>query len=254
MSIKDFLEVAETAGQIILENGGEVYRVEETIAIICKAYGVHVVESFVTPSVIMISLKDEDGNPTTFIKRIKKSTIDMSKIHNVNELSRKISNKSISLDEVKKELVKIKDGTKYKYLTQIISGGVVAGCFTALFGGKFLDFVLSIVIGCIIKVLLKKCDELQLNDFFTNILGGALASFIALFSSLFMNIDSNVIIIGSIMLLVPGLTITNAIRDTIAGDLYSGISRVIESFFVALGIALGSVIIFSIFYYVEGVI
>ncbi|MCM1990816.1 threonine/serine ThrE exporter family protein [Oceanirhabdus seepicola] len=254
MSIKDILEVAETAGQIILENGGEVYRVEETITIICKAYDVHVVESFVTPSVIMISLKDEDGNPTTFIKRIKKRTIDLSKIHNVNELSRKISNKSASLEEVKKELVKIKHGTNYKYFTQILAGGVVAGCFTGLFGGKSLDFVISIIIGCIIKVLLKKCDELQLNDFFTNILGGALASFIALFSSLFINIESNVIIIGSIMLLVPGLTITNGVRDTIAGDFYSGISRVMEALFVALGIALGSVIIFSLFYYVKGVI
>ncbi len=254
MSIKDILEVAETAGQIILENGGEVYRVEETIEIICKAYGVHVVESFVTPSVIMISLKDEDGNPTTFIKRIKNRTIDMNKIHNVNELSRKISSNSASLEYVKKELVKIKNGMKYKYPTQILSAGIVAGCFTSLFGGNILEFFISTIIGCITKVLLKKCGELQLNDFFTNILGGALASFIALFSSLFMNIESNVIIIGSIMLLVPGLTITNGIRDTIAGDFYSGISRVIEALFVALGIALGSVIIFTIFYYVKGVI
>ncbi|WBW99563.1 threonine/serine ThrE exporter family protein [Oceanirhabdus sp. W0125-5] len=254
MSIKDILEVAETAGQIILENGGEVYRVEETIAIICKSYGVDIVESFVTPSVIMISLKDDKGNPTTFIKRIKKRTVDMNKIHNVNELSRKISSNSASLEYVKEELKKIKQGNKYKYPSHIIAGGAITGCFTGLFGGNYLEFILSFIIGCIITVLLKKCDKLQLNDFFTNILGGALATFIALFSSLFMNIESNVIIIGSIMLLVPGLTITNGIRDTIAGDFYSGISRVIEALFVAIGIVLGSVIIFSLFYYVKGVI
>lgn len=255
MPVKDILDVAQTAGQIILENGGEVYRVEETMSIICRSYGIQIVESFVTPSVIMISLKDHEDNPITFIKRIKKRTIDMHKIHDINELSRRISSEKPSLEQVKSELKRIQTEIHYKWSTQIIATGSTTGCFTLLFGGKPLDFLFSFFIGASMKLLLKNADKLKMNDFFTNIIGGAFASIIALFATLLLpDLNSDLIIIGSIMILVPGLTITNGIRDTIAGDFYSGIARVLESVFVALGISLGSVIAFSVFYQIKEVL
>lgn len=247
MDIKKIVQVAQEAGKIILENGGEVYRVEETITRICNAYGLKIVESFATPSVIMISVTDDHGESFTLIKRIKVRNVNLEKVNKVNELSRNIKTKSLSLDYVKKQLKNINLVARYKTKTTILSSGLISGCFTVIFGGDGNDFIVSFLIGALVRLLSLILGNIKLNDFFINIMGGGLASILAL-SALKIGLAKNLdeVIIGSIMLLVPGLTITNALRDTIAGDLVSGISRTIEAFFAAIAIATGSAIIFKL--------
>lgn len=251
--INRILNIAETAGKIILENGGEVYRVEETIAIICSTYSINVVESFVTPSVVMISIKDKDGNPITFIKRIKNRTINFKKIDKVNSLSRKIFKEKPPLETIEKELADIDQTDAYSDKKVIFFSGVITGCFTIIFGGAIPDFIVSFILGCVIRLTVMSLSKIEMNDFFVNILGGGLATFVALMCSLIgLTQNTNEIIIGSIMLLVPGLSITNGLRDTIAGDLFSGITRTIEAVFVAIAIALGSAIIFQLYFFIFG--
>ena len=81
MEINKILHVATFAGQIILESGGETYRVEDTIGRFCAAFGIQFAESFVTPTGIMVSVSDENSYTTTLVKRVKTRTIDLQKIH-----------------------------------------------------------------------------------------------------------------------------------------------------------------------------
>lgn len=235
------IHIAAEAGRIILQNGGETYRVEETILKICYAFKVKQADSYVTPTGIMISLTDNKGETISLVKRINRRTVNLEKIAQVNDLSRALSNKSFTLDYVEKRLKEIDTSKVYSDKLLILASAFSAGFFTLLFGGSFRDFFVSIVIGVVIKLLSLALNNIQINEFFINSLGGAVAALIALLS-VYLNIGQNEdkIIIGSIMLLVPGLTITNAIRDTIAGDLVSGISRAIEAIFVAVAIAIGS--------------
>ena len=113
MDFDKVLHIATFAGRIILESGGETYRVEETICRICAAYGVRYAESFVTPTGIMVSVYDENNYTTTLVKRVTNRTVDLQKIHLVNELSRKLYTEKYSLDEV---LEKYK-GHKFHYAT-----------------------------------------------------------------------------------------------------------------------------------------
>lgn len=251
--INRILNIAETAGKIILENGGEVYRVEETIAIICSTYSINIVESFVTPSVVMISIKDKEGNPITFIKRIKNRTVNFRKIDRVNSLSRKIFKKKPPLETIEKELANIDETDAYSDKKVILFSGIIASCFTIIFGGAIPDLIVSLILGCVIRITVMSLSKIEMNDFFVNILGGGIATLVALMSS-FIGIteNPNPIIIGSIMLLVPGLAITNGLRDTIAGDLFSGITRTIEALFVAIAIALGSAVVFQLYFFIFG--
>ncbi|MBL4935132.1 threonine/serine exporter family protein [Clostridium sp. YIM B02515] len=241
------IHLAAYAGKIILENGGETYRVEETIIRICDAYGLKDAESYVTPTGIMISAVDTTGNTISLIKRIKSRTVNLEKISYVNDLSRSIKQKNLSIDIVKDELNKINNLSRYGLKTTLFFSSISAGFFTLLFGGNIYDFIISFFIGMIIKYISIKLSRININEFFINVLGGAIAALIALIA-VELNLANNVdkIIIGSIMLLVPGLAITNAIRDTIAGDLVSGISRALEAFLIAVAIAVGSGIILKL--------
>lgn len=241
MNTNAIMQVAATAGKIILENGGETYRVEETIIRICNAYGLLNCESFVTPTGIMISAVDSSGDISSLVKRITKRTVNLEKISMVNDLSRNIKAKNLTVSFVDEELNRICKLDRYSTRVTLLGGALVAGFFTLLFGGSFRDFLVSFATGIIIKIFSTLLSSIEINEFFINALGGAIASVLALLSvnfGLADNVDK--IVIGSIMLLVPGLAITNAIRDTIAGDLVAGLSRGAEAFLIAVAIAVGS--------------
>lgn len=241
MSANRIIHIAADAGKIILENGGETYRVEETMSRICNAFGISLAESFVTPTGIMISVTTDCDQTITIVKRIKSRTVDLEKIAKVNDLSRNIKSQGLTLDQVKVELNTINTTKRYSDKTLILFSCITVSFFTLMFGGDFHDFCVSFIIGGLIKILTLALSKVNLNDFFINVLGGALAALLALLSVNF-NLATHVdkITIGSIMLLVPGLSITNAIRDTIAGDLLAGISRALEAFLIAVAIAAGS--------------
>jgi uncharacterized membrane protein YjjP (DUF1212 family) len=253
MDMNRIIHIACEAGKIILENGGETYRAEETMTRICSAYNINNSESNVTPTVIMISATNNFGQTITLIRRVKNRTIDLHKIIQVNDLSRAIKIKGITLEKIESKLADIKETKRYSNLTNIFASCLVAGFFTLVFGGNYFDFIISLIVGAIIKAVTIFLSSLNSGDFFINIVGGAISALIALISaSFFPVLHVNTIIIGSIMLLVPGIAIVNAIRDTISGDLISGMSRTLEAFIIAVAIAIGSGIIIKIWFSIFG--
>jgi len=247
MRIDDIIHIATDAGKIILENGGETYRVEQTITMICTSYGIPLTESFVTPTGIMVSITNKENQTVSLIKRVHIRTVNLNKVSMINNLSRKLVSNPLSLAEIRKEINYINNLPSYSNNATTFFSACTAGFFTLIFGGNYKDFFVAFIIGALINCLSIFLDKLEVNSFLKYMLGGALAAFLALVAT-FLGIVGNMdtIIIGSIMLLVPGIAITNAIRDTIAGDLVSGISRSVEALFIAIAIAAGASIIFKI--------
>lgn len=249
MDIDSIIHVAAEAGRIILENGGETYRVEDTIIRICNMYNINDVDSFVLPTGIMISATDEYSQTISLVKRIKYRTVNLEKIALVNDVSRNIKTRGYTIEQLIYELSKIDSLKKYSDNLIIISSCFAAGFFTLLFGGNFYDFLVSLFIGFLIKKTSIFLQKSKINDFFIYIVGGMIAALCAITIAPFVkstHIDK--IIIGSIMLLVPGLAITNAIRDTISGDIVAGISRAVEAFLIAVAIAMGSGLILKLWF------
>jgi uncharacterized membrane protein YjjP (DUF1212 family) len=253
MDTNKIIHLAAKAGKLMLENGGETYRVEETIDRICNAYGLHEAESFVTTTGIMLSVTDRYGQTTSIVRRIKVRKVDLEKVSRLNDLSRNIKARGLTSDEVFNELHRIDEIKKYSTGTIVTFSSLGAAFFTLLFGGNIYDFIISFFVGGIIKWCSIKLANINVNEFFINTLGGAMAATLAIIAVHFkLGFHVDKIIIGSIMLLVPGLAITNAIRDTISGDLLAGISRAVEAFLIAIAIAVGSGIVLRLWYIYYG--
>lgn len=247
MDLNKLLNISTLAGKIMLESGAETYRVEETIVRIGLSFGVDDAESFVTPTGIITSLT-KDSTTVTLVRRITSRGVDLNKIDLINNLSRQVQAQSMTIDELNTELINISQSDRYSAALTLFSSCVAAGCFALMFGGNIKDFFAAFIIGACIKIVSAVCQKLDINSFFINSLGGGLCAILAIIL-MKLNICANLdkTIIGSIMLLVPGLTITNAIRDTIAGDLLSGITKAAEAFLVAISIAVGTGAILSLF-------
>lgn len=250
--VKKLIILATLAGRIMLKNGAETYRVEDTVIRICKSRkNIQYVDAFVIPTGIFISLEFK-GELMSYIKRIKTLSINLNRIDLVNEFSRTFVNSEMSIDDGIEELKKINKINTYSVLAKTTFGSLAAAFFCILYKGTTLDFMASFIVSFLVLSILNLISKFELTFFVNNFFGAILASIFSYFT-IKLGIGENIdkIIIGSIMCLVPGVAITNAIRDTMSGDFLSGLSRGMEAVFSALAIALGVGIILN--FYLKGV-
>lgn len=241
VNISNLLKVIKLSSQIIIENGGETYRAEETIKFICKSFDVKEVESIATPTgfYVTISVNGDDNN--TFVKRIRKRTIDLQKINDVNNISRNLSQHLLTLKEALEELEQINKRTDTKEKYSILYAGLSSAFFTVMFGGQLFEFFTALFTGILVGAVSRRFEKLQSYEFFSSIFSGLIIAYIAISVTFFTKMGNyNHIIVGCMMPLLPGLAMTNAIRDTIRGDLISGIVRATEALLVASSLAAGT--------------
>lgn len=247
-NIHNVMRLAVDIGQTILESGGETYRVEEAITIVCSSYGYPATQAYVVPTGIMTTVVDSEGKPTSVVRRIRTRSTHFERLAAMNELIVEVQHGSESLDSVRTKLKFILGKPQRSYLTMALAAGTMTGFFTLFFSGTPADFFPAFFVGATGKMISAHFSKLNINEFFINIVCGAYivsqSHLLALIApSVF---HGNKIATGSIMLLVPGLAITNAVRDSIAGDLLAGGARAIEASLIATAIAFGGGIAFQI--------
>lgn len=248
------LSIASLAGRIILENGGEVYRAEDTVIRICESReNIRSVDAFSTPTAIFISLNFQ-GEIITNLKRTKTSSINLHKISRANEFSRNfVGNPDLDLDQAYGILQNIQEEAPPSSRKKILSGMIASIAFCIIFGGGFREAVATLISSFFMLFTLEKLKVYQLTFFINTFIGALVASLFTLLT-VKLNIPTNIdsVIIGSIMCLAPGVAITNSLRDTFRGDIVSGLTRMMEAVVTALAIAMGVGLVLNI--YIKGMI
>lgn len=131
-NVREIMSIAMLAGEILLRNGAETYRVEETIEHIGKACGVTRVEAFVIPTGIIVTIQTEQEELTR-CSRMKERTINLSRITKVNELSRRLSEQRITLEQARSLLERIaQERTGFNLVILIAASGVVGASYAIL--------------------------------------------------------------------------------------------------------------------------
>jgi len=234
------LRVSAEAGRVVLESGGETYRAEDIIGAMAGSLGALDAESYATLTGLMASCTDETGRSRAIIKRIRKRQMNLERIALVSALARDAVSGKLGLDEAERGLCEIETVGAYPAPWPAVGAALITGFFCLLFGGAWNDALVAAAIGLAMGRITSWFGGMRLSDFFINIVGGAFAATVAMIaSSLGLCAQRDTVIIGAIMLLVPGFMIVNAIRDTIAGDLVAGMARLADAFISATGISIG---------------
>ncbi len=234
------MHIACKAGKILLESGAETYRVEDTMVKICEAYGAKEAHSFVLPTGIFLSLT-QDGETYTQVVRVKNRAVDLNKIERINALSRDAHEQRITQEQFLLSLKEIREITPYPMYLQILLSGLCGAGFVFFYRGTPMDAVVAFISTILVKLVVSTLEKYGLINFLSNAVGGAVATVCAMaILSMGIGTNLNIIISSTIMILVPGVAITNAIRDSIAGDLVSGITKAVEAMIIAVSIALGT--------------
>lgn len=237
--VKRLVLLATMAGKIMIQNGAETYRVEDTIERICESQDIRYADAFVLPTGIFVSLEYDD-DMFTYFSRVNSTQIDLDKIDLVNDFSREFVKGDISINEGIRMLKQINKTPNYNNITKVFSGAFSSACFSVIFGGGKFDFIASFLISLITIIILKKLEKYKMTFFLNNFVGSMLVTILTLvFLKVGIGENMDTVIIGSIMFMLPGVAITNAMRDTMSGDFTSGLSRALEAIFSALAIAFG---------------
>ena len=232
------LYLATQAGKCLLESGAETYRVEDTICRICMSLKMEHAESICLPTGIYVTAT-LDGKSYTNISRISNRSTNLNKVDQINQLSRDAD--QLNEKQFEDKLNEILNNSPYTTIKDLFFAGLSAFGFTLLFEGIPTDAVIAFLIGILVRWIEKSLSKQEMNNFFTVAISSAVLTLLTLvLAEIHFVASTETVIIGTIMLLVPGLAITNAVRDSIAGDLISGLARAAEALLVAVSVALGN--------------
>lgn len=235
------LNVSIGLGVLLLENGAEIYRVEESIQRILHAYGVKKVDLFAIPTLIIVSIEDNNNKTLTKTKRLHSRSTNFDRVNVANDYIRYVCNKKPPLDDVLDEINAIKERPVYGFMMHLFSATLVGFSFTLFFNGTISDALVAMFAVLFARIVGVQMERFHANSFYITVVASfihtAIASTICL---LFPELHLDRIIMGTLMILVPGVAFTTALRDIIARDLLAGMVAGLEALLIASAIAIGS--------------
>ena len=237
------LDMAVGLGYELAMAGAETYRVEESISRVLKAYGLES-EIFAIPNCIIVSIETPAGKPMTRMRRVGQHGNDLDAVEWFSSLSRAICNRRPEPEEGLKWLEQVNSCRKtYSLSASLLGNFLAAAGFGLFFGGSASDTLWAGTIGVLVGLISHFFGAIKTNPFFTTITASFLMALSAYsLGALGLTDNADAAIMGTVMLLVPGLLFTNAMRDIIYGDTNSGVNRIMQVFLVAAGIALGTAV------------
>ncbi len=238
--MKEALICVMDIGEQMLVCGAEIHRVEDSMERMCYALGAKRIDVFIITSSMVVTVHDANGDAITQTRRVLNTGTDIEKLHLLNELSREICNKNLRVAEIREKFDTVMQTKSYPFWVECIAYAVIAGAFTLFFGGNRIESIVSLIVGAVVRFVVLLADKSAMNKIFAKFLCCFIATamaFIAVRLGIIETVD--MIIIGNIMTLIPGIGLTNALRDLFTGDSISGLLRSIEAVLIALAIGAG---------------
>lgn len=232
------------AGRLIMENGGETYRVEETITRMGHSFGFDEVECFAVPSGIFISYRKRDarGSIETAVKRVRRRGTDLTRVDAVNAVSRRMEEETLSCEEVMSLLKEIESRPRrVKHVGLSFAVALSSFGWAAMFGGGWMDCIIAFFVALLSQGLAFALDKAGMRSFVSTLFGSFLGTILPMLFHMatgMLVVDATVA--ACLMPMLPGLAMTNAVQDTLRGDMVSGISSATSALLTASMIAGGA--------------
>ncbi|MEE0306217.1 MAG: threonine/serine exporter family protein [Eubacterium sp.] len=236
---EQFLELTLSLGRQYVETGAEIKRVEDSLYRIYSAYGFENIEIYAITSLIVVTIKGPDGTHYTQSVRVTSGGTDLGRLEDINALIRYICTNKPNLVKLS-DIINNPKKTKPKKLLKCIGYMLAAGGFAVFFGGDMLDGTAAAVIAIAVYFMDYNFKLRNINNVIYTFIASLVSGVIALIFTHFgfgNNVDK--VMIGVIMLLIPGLLLVNSIKEMFNRDIVTGLYRFVEAVFVAVAIAGG---------------
>ena len=245
MDYDKLLNISVDLGCRLMSSGAEIYRVEESMRRLLQAYGLDAPEVFAIPNCVIVSVTTPEGHPITRMRRIAGHGTDLDLLESCNALCRTLCAQTPPLDKAQALISGLTASTpQYTHWQVLLGYGLAPAFFSPLFGGGITDALAALLGGLAVGLCLLYGGRLiGSNSFFRTAACSAVASLVSLaLVRLGLGRSVDTVTISVLMVLVPGVALTNAMREIMAGDTISGLSRAADAILTASAIAIGSAV------------
>lgn len=231
-------------GEMLLKSGAEVMRVEDTISRLCRVYAFTRADVFTITSSIVLTVRTPGGRIITQTRRIRSRDTDLGRVEKVNALSRQLCAEPASLEQFQDAVSRLQQSSTYPVAVQRLMYIIISAAFSIFFGGTLLDAVAGALTGLVLFQVLRLCTPLGLNGTLQCVVASFLTGIAAvLLYELGLGQNPDKMVIGNIMLMIPGIAFTTSLRDIINGDTLSGLLGLCETILRALAVAVGFAVV-----------
>ncbi len=238
------MEALQLAAQLILENGGETFRAEETVRRMGEGFGLNEVESFAVPSGLFISYRTEEGKLETSVRRVHKQGTNLTIVDQTNHISRAVAAGKLGASEAYirlREVARLQQ--KRLGWSAVLAAGICAGGFAFLFQGTWLEALTALAVAAATQGACLLMGKVHESWILSDILGGFMTALLPVLAGRWIpGLNTEAVIAGALMPLVPGVAMTNAVQDTFRGDMVSGVSHGVSALLTAFMIAGGALL------------
>ena len=246
-SSSKILNLVSSMGETLLLNGAEIARVQTTMEMVAKAYLADI-DVFAISNGIFVTLHQDNTTRSTQVKHVPLSSANLGRVAMINQLSREIVENNLSLDEALVKMEEILKTPSNPFLLELAACAVGAAGFCFLFGGNIYDTLAALPVGMLLCICQKYIRKAKLSKMIQTVLESAIVTLGGLFiARLFPGLNSDMIVVGGLIILVPGVPFTTSIRDFFNGDYLSGTIRLIDALLVAMCMAIGVGLVHTLF-------
>ena len=239
MERRKIYNIALKTAELLIKNGSEISRANDTVKRILASHGYFDIPLFLSPTVIIIG-DNSDNSSFYLVKNIETRGNNIGRVNMINAFSREFCAKNIAINDAMQKLEEIEKKSEYSFMMILVMACIGCAVFTLMLGGSFSDFACSIFTSACGFVVNEYILKLSKTPFLGNFVSSLVATLAAvLLVKLNLGHNLNMIVVGSILPLVPGVAFTSGIRDFLSGDLIAGTARSFEAIFVAVAIAFG---------------
>jgi len=234
-----YLQAALKAGQIALANGSETAGCDKIMNNILSQSGEEDYDTSVVSTSIFVRLGQKVGMIT-----IKKWGTDLNKLCKASDVSRNLSAGKITIREASEQLNSIDQTRLYSFFVLMIGYVSLITAMAFLNNGTVPDCICAAFCGVVMALADAFFSRIQLHSFAVMMLKGLIVMICAAVAAVILKgrVNADVIVIASFIPLLPGLAMTNSVRDTLQGDYVSGASRLMEATVRIMALILGVLI------------
>ena len=247
MDNNKLLDLAVDLGYELSMAGAETFRVEDSINRILRTYGMEP-EVYAIPNCIHASVTLPDGESLSEMRRVGFHGNDLEAVEALSGVSRRICAEKPDEDTGRQWLNDAcKNQRQYHWMIQLLGYFTASFAFGIFFGGNLIDALCGGIGGLAVGLCVMFMDKYQANNFFKTLLAAIpLALIPYALGALGICQRPDMATIGAVMVLVPGLLFTYAMRDIIYGDTNSGVNRIVQVLLTAVALACGTAVAWNL--------
>ena len=233
----------------MIMSGANVERVNLAVDRVCSTYELDNVSIFLLPTYVSVSARDRSGYSAVRQASIPAGGINLTRLMSLNRLSYRVKEQHPSPDRLGSLLEKASDTKDYPDPVVLLGQICAMSCLCLLFGGGFREILCVAAVTVLAHYLLILLAIPGVDKMLTNaLLMWIVTSAVFLLSSAGITDKQPVVIITALMLVIPGIPLTNAVRSMLCGNELSGgmqtVRVTVETMALATGIFL-SMVMFS---------